>query len=105
MTNNNNLNNNNNDQCDEYGCYPGVLTKFAVDDTKRGCGDYQFSGQDSAISPCGSGCCIFCVPVAFVLDIAFFIPCSIGWGVNKCKNKCKIKAKPVITIQPHPQHK
>ncbi len=94
MTNNNNLNSNNNDQYTDYGCYPGVITKFAVDDTNRGCGDYQFSGQDSAISPCGS-CCIFCIPIAFVLDIAFVIPCSIGWGIKKCQ----YKNKPKVVIQ------
>ena len=89
------------EQCDEYGCYPGVCTKFAIDDAKRGCGDLQFSGQDSSLSGCGS-CCVFCVPVAFVLDIAFFIPCGIVWGTKKGVNKCQNnKPKVVIQIQPH----
>ena len=95
-------NNNSNDPCDVYGCYPGVLTKFAIDDTKRGCGDLQWSGQDSTLGPCGSGCCIFCVPIAFFLDVVFFIPCGLGLGVNEIVKKCQNKKpKVTIVIQPH----
>ncbi len=86
---------------DKYGCYPGVITQFAYDDTKRGCGEYQFSGQRFSITPCGS-CCIFCLPVTVILDIAFFIPCGLGWGANKLIKKCK-KEKPQVTIQNQPK--
>ncbi len=98
-----NTNNKSNDQCQQYGCYPFVMTKFAIDETERGCGDLQFSGQNSTLSPCGcGGCCVFCVPIAAILDIGFFIPCGLGWGVNKIKDKCKEKKpKVTIVIQPH----
>jgi hypothetical protein len=97
--------NKNTNECDQYGCYPGVMTQFTIDETERGCNDWQFSGQKSTICPCScGGSCVFCVPISFVLDIAFIIPCGLGWGINKIVKEYKQtkpqKPKITIVIQP-----
>ncbi len=95
-----------NDECDAYGIYPFVCTKFAIDDTERGCGDLWASGQNSALSLCGS-CCVFCIPVTIALDLGFLVPVLGIWGgrklMHKCKNKTNVIENQSQVIETQPQ--
>ena len=63
------------DEQSERNIYPGNLTHFSIEDTKRGCGDYFASGRSSG--KCFGDCCIFCIPVTIAIDIVTAIPFGI----------------------------
>ena len=78
--------------------YPFTLTKFSIDDFKRGCNDVWLSGNHSG--RCLGDCCIFCIPVTIAIDIALCVPFGLYCMCSMCvermrKNKDKIKIQTV----------
>ena len=83
-----------NDQ--DRNIYPFNLTRFSIEEVKVGCQDSFMSGNHSG--QCLGDCCIWCIPVSIVIDLALCVPFGLYCMSDMCL-KGKGKSKGTIKIQ------